>query len=249
MSNKKRQYLLCFLHGWACSPTDFEFQREYFSDYPQLALDYTSTIKGNLASTPSFQACREALLTEIANVANGNAVVIIAHSLGGILSLAWLDSPQINIKGMVFLDSSLNIDEAKANAYKQLSGMIQTDNAADAIAGMFDAKMTISELDDAARMAKKKQEMINACLTQPRYLSDLLLGALNDKPHGILSQTKVPILYLGSANPYTSQQTLRTINTNIKFKQINQSGHFIMLNAPAEVNNHIDSFLSEIGSN
>lgn len=246
MIDYKKEHLLCFIHGWACSPTDFQNQLAYFSQENLLALDYTSNIIGNPSINTTFDECRTRLLNNIINKSQGKSVVIIAHSLGGILSLAWLNSLNVNIKGMILLDSSLEISDEKVTAYKQLSQVIQTHNAANALSDFFDSKMTISELDNTELMDQKKQEMIDACLSQPSYFSNLLLGAIRESSHRYLHKTNVPILYIGSANPYTTKQTLTTINSNIQFKHINHSGHFIMLNSPIIVNNYISSFLSEI---
>ena len=245
MDNEKEP-ILCFIHGWACAPSDFQYQLTYFSQKSLLPLDYTSITIDNESSDVIFHECRTTLLDKIVNKAKGKDIVVIAHSLGGILSLEWLNAPNIRIKGMILLDTSLDMSEVKAKAYKQLSQVILTQQAAAELNRFFSSKMTISELDNIECMTQKKQEMIDACLSQPSYFSNLLLGAVNDYSQQYLHKTKVPILYIGSANPYTSKETLKKINDNIQYKQINCSGHFVMLNAPTIVNNYISSFLKKI---
>ena len=242
---KKTQPLLCFIHGWACSPNDFREQQSYFTTFPTLALDYTSNPPNQTNQTSAFRSCSDMLLAQLIEAAKGQPVVVIAHSLGGILSLAWLHNPKISIKGMIIIDSTLNMDETRAQAYQRLSELIQAENAASTLDAFFEAKMTNHEMDDATTMQNKKQEMLDACLSDPGYFSALLQEATTASTQ-TLSEASLPVLYVGSSSPFTSKHELEEINPHIEFKHIPHSGHFVMLNAPVELNHHIETFLTKI---
>ena len=120
---------LVFLHGWCCEADHFQDQMDYFSDSREtLSIPWQSNLTGldrpadlSLAASEIESSCLEASLT--------SPLVLIGHSMGGMLAAMIAKRNQLDIKAIVVVDATWPLDRKASDFFKSFIAGLEADFA------------------------------------------------------------------------------------------------------------------------
>lgn len=228
---------LILLHGWCCSPQDFQSQIQYFKEnYSILIPDYSKTIINHKTKSDNiFTTCLMELKSYIESY-NLKDFVLIGHSMGGVFAIA-LTQYFKNIS-YVIIDTTLIVSDIFYNFIKQL----RDDSTNTTIVNLIDNRWIHNTTDNLILMEQKKTEVLAIWKQSSDNFIDILDEAMQfDKIHAIRCFNG-EILYIASQTTNITELDA-IMQHKMPIQQI-QSGHFIMLNAPEQLNGILNSFLN-----
>jgi len=242
-TQKNTDITLVFLHGFACHPEDFYAQLSFFKNtFDVLPINYSSFVANEKSTQTIFERCIHYIKNEIELYAK-NKVILIGHSMGGIIATALAQSLE-NLIGLVIIDSSINTTKEASGKYDLLIEKMQHNDFEKILLEKIKTSMINSDIDNFDIMSKKAEDMLRVCNKSPLTFAALLKEASSFSVVKALSDIDIPILYIASYPGFASSDVLRKLNKNIEFKQI-KSGHFIMLNQPEKLNELLLCFLKK----
>ena len=247
---------LVFVHGFGCSHTDWDAQVAHFSPRHQtIAVD----LRGHGASPgPAADCTIERYGADVADVMRALVLppaIVIGHSMGCRVAVeAALQAP-VQTAGIILIDGSqfavsmeavLQQRFARPNGYATLVNSLFQEMFTD----RSDKSLAASIIDRAARLPRPVGE---------KMLTDMLrydIGRLASS----LASLRVPVMVLQAtySNEKRERRTMRTgqitpylamVRANVpsaRVEIIADTGHFPQLDATAETNALIDSFLAEV---
>jgi pimeloyl-ACP methyl ester carboxylesterase len=113
---------LIFVHGWCCNRAHMAgLVRHFAKTHRVIAVDLPGHGSTALAGVPAtFDAFSEALVDFIATE-NLRNLVLIGHSMGGVLSVVTAGRCPERVAGVVNLDGALPLTAASLTSYENLS--------------------------------------------------------------------------------------------------------------------------------
>ena len=234
---------LVFLPGWACSAEDFCFQVEYFKNqYRILTIDCTDFIAGKIdVSHNLFDLCVAEITREIMRHAMRN-IVLVGHSMGGVMALSLQSKLEHLVTQCVLIDSSIAMPGEAAEKYAALIEALCNVNGESVLVKTIEARMINQRIDNMNLMNAKKNQMISAWRKSPKTFAKLLADACAYNASAALANCSCPLLYIASYPGFSELTILNTFNDRINFYRL-ISGHFVILNQPEEVNRLMLKFL------
>lgn len=106
-SKKHSKYSIVFIHGSGCNHNFFKPLANYFKDDSVYLIDMPHHGKSNTDCAEDLDAYADAMFPLISSIGN---VILVGHSLGGVLAMLLASKPQHNIKKLVILNSALKLD-------------------------------------------------------------------------------------------------------------------------------------------
>ncbi len=236
---------LVFVHGWCCDMLHWEAQLEEFKkDYRVVALD----LGGHGASGAGrAQWTLESLGKDVQAVVEHldlKQVILVGHSLGGPVSLIAAKQMPQRVRGIVGVDC---LHDAEFEFTEEmLAGMLQAfdDDFAGSLEGSIRAGVQAEGSEALENWILERGLLVDraAAVAIPRAYIGLNVGEL-------LASAKVPVRCINSGYPNASMPTNVEVNqryADFEVVLVEDAGHFVMLEQPAEFNALLRTFLEEL---
>lgn len=232
---------LVFLHGWCCEADHFASQISYFSPGRDVVsvpwqsdlMDHSASVDLSVAEHHIESVCLSQAWTE--------PVVLIGHSMGGMLAAMIARSNRLDVKGIVVVDATWPLDSASSDFFKSFIPGLEADFGG-AIREFFESRLT----------APGDDRTINDRIIEKVVESDaeIALALFRDlQTPGRLPRVEeisVPILGISSSLQFLDRDNLLTHSPDAWYGQIPGSGHFLMQQAPDQLNAMLETFLIHI---
>lgn len=247
---------LIFVHGFGCDRSDWTAQIRGLSALARvLALDLPGHSESEAAGEASVEAFGS-LLNAVRKACVSGPVILVGHSLVCSIILEALLQSSEGVAGLVFLDQNLlGGDDALAMA-RALGERLQDIPVAELLRRAFQ-NMFIPTSDLAFRSrALSRMERLDNTFARALLVSAIAWEA---KADAALSACRVPALMLQSTvlsetlefsrfEPDTSTPWTRLVRAHIpdaELHPVSAAGHFLQVEAAAEVNRHLLEFAQE----
>lgn len=233
---------LIFLHGWCCSPQDYQLQVEYFkNNYSILIPDYSKIIVDiNLDSEQLLWECVNKLKEYIQSIKLTNFIVV-GHSMGGVMALALANHFKIEQIGTVIIDTAIPLSIDRRHIFSTLIKDLDTDLGKNTLSTIIDKKWINPAYDNLSLMQQKKIEMLSMWEKSPKNFNKLLLLATQFDSTTAIKNYNGSLMYIAATPANGDIMALKEASTKLQIAEI-LSGHFIMQNKPNELNNLLTQF-------
>jgi len=244
---------LIFVHGFACSLSDWDGQVKSLStNYRCTALDLPGHGKSAMPDEPTIEALAKAVNVVKDRVSPGNAI-LIGHSMGCRVILEAFLQSRADIAGLVFVDGSILGGDPETGVAK----------ARDAIATVgieaFSQRLFNDMFLPGADEQQKQRIMTQAASIDPKFREELFVNLVRwdlTKSRDGLKRLTVPALVLQSTY-LTSELKRAPIQAGMttpwmdvvsqlaakpEARIIPNSGHFPMIDAVQATNREIGEF-------
>lgn len=239
---------LVFLHGWACDHSFWDHQVAFFSrDYRVVTPD----LAGH-GGTPSGAdgVSIESLAEDVEAVVRAESldrVVLVGHSLGGVVALVTAARLPGTAVGVVGVDSLHDVEQ------RLTSEMI--DPIVEQLEGDYPAAMRqlTAPLFDADDGALAESVIARAQAADPAAMAALVRAFQHFDTQDALRRAKVPVHCINAAPgrpgtlPTESEHNRRHGDFTVEL--IPEVGHFLMLEQPDELNRRLAAVLARWGGN
>jgi pimeloyl-ACP methyl ester carboxylesterase len=233
---------LIFVHGWQCDSSYWREQIGHFAaDYRVVTLD----LAGHGESDATRQAwSMEAFGADVAAVAEAAAgdgpVVLIGHSMGGPVILQAARRMD-RVVGLVGVDTLRNVGEppSESDIRTQLAP-IRADYAAAAAA-------LIDRMFEETTPAALRHAIRTDMLAGDPEIGLAMMAALRRMNYpATFAALTVPFVLINADRAPTSIEKLQTLHPQTRLVSIPTTGHFPMLEAPAQFNVLLTQVLEDI---
>lgn len=242
IANPNAKTTLIFLHGFCCSPNDFRAQIERFKKHNSILLpDYSDAVEHcKPASAQMFSWCVAELKKTIEEKKLAQ-FILVGHSLGGTLALALAGALKSGHLGTVVIDSNIPMTDEKRGQYQAIFTGLRSENGEKVLATLFDQKWTNVKYDQAPLMKQKKEELVSTWKKSRENFTELMETAVQFDSASALKKHRAPALYVAAEPSGGDVEAIKKINPKIEIAHI-ASGHFIMQNAPEQMNAILETF-------
>lgn len=231
--------LVC-VHGWGCDGSQFASVAEKlapaFHVYQPDLPGHGQTPLGGFV--PSFENYALALAEWVAGKELPSPV-LLGHSMGGVLSL--MAAARIRARAVINLDGSLPAAARSLAGQAQIRSWRDLPDFRERLAGALREGFFLPHERDAGAEAVIRQ----MCAAPEAVLRFLPEEAPRLDPAQILSEVRMPVLYIGAENPRFDLDRARTLLPHLHFELIQHTGHFLPLRAPERVANLVRAFVTD----
>lgn len=239
---------LIFLHGWCCVPKDYQAQIEYFKkDYSIFIPDYSAIVLDSKSENEQiFEWCVNALKAYI-KLQNLINFIVVGHSMGGIMALAMAEHFREQQIATIIIDTAMPLSPERRQNFNTLIEDLKTKQGSTILATIIDKKWINPEYDNLSLMQDKKFEMLSLWNKACDNFTQLLLAATQFDSATAIKNYSGLLLYIAAKPANGDIVALQQISSRLKIVQIS-SGHFIMQNAPEQLNNVLTKFLKDFAN-
>lgn len=228
---------LIFVHGWCSNADHFENQYAHFaSDHRVLGIDRRGHGRSDVPDS-GYSAERHAHdLAAILDHEGIATAVIIGHAGGCPSVLRFAADHPDRCRGLVLLDTriSASADLRGADSASPLAQMVEAIADDDTFRTIYRGFVAPGRADLAESLVLDAQRV-------PRPVAQQDLASIAVDTVALARQVQCPVLWL-TAEPADSAM-LGEVFTSIVFHQVTDSGHFVQLEVPHQVNAAIEDFL------
>lgn len=233
---------LLLLHGASCDHTFMVYQARYFSAKHRIILvDLPG--HGKDAAAPSafdfFESVN--LLAELIGHLGIRDLLIIGHSLGGLLGLQLAIRLPHLVSGLVALDSTFSRGKSRRSSASE-AGMYTNSYggylACEPVPG--DSFYSFRET-----YLRTRGDLSRFTPGNPDLAAIPEVPASYDYAEA-LRINRSPILYIGASHPRTDLQELESLRRGVITAKAALAGHFLQLEVPEQVNGMIARFMSAV---
>ena len=233
-----------FIHGWACDRTCWASQMEEFSrDHRCIAVDLRG--RGGSAAVPPFGVGRalEDVAALIRELVPG-PVILVGHSLGGIIALAVNGRYPELVLGLVTIDSPIT-SETGAGSPRSVAAIREAGS-------MHAVERFISTFDYDPPHPAAHDYVQRTMLTCPAdvgagMLEDLhLVGA--DMKRLLAEADKKPFMVIWAEKPLGDPGWVRDNTNFVRQEPVAGTGHFVQMEQPAITNALLRAFLDDVAN-
>ena len=229
---------IVFVHGWTCDTTSWREQLPAFDDdYRVIALDLPG--HGQSGSPADGQFSMELFARAIEAVraeAGADRIVLVGHSMGApVIRRYALDYPE-RVAGLVAVDGSLDI-RGFGGRGGGAGFAVTPEMRENMIRGMF-----VEETP-----APLQQHILDMMLGAPAATASGAMSAMFSQtaaPGEIIEAPALAVVAGTAALP--NVESMRAIVPQFEAAQLPGTGHFLMMEKPAEFNRMLDEFLDRI---
>ncbi len=231
------------LHGWCGSPAQFQPQSQFLSkqyevfvpDWYQLFKDQYCVDDNNLIQKAATN------LVDYFKQNNITKPVLIGHSLGGAIAFDIVSRLKFPTRSIVIIETSITSAPERMERYRGIVKELLKNIENKKILKDFFMQSFVSEYDDQELM----QQVADASVAE---INPVWLKFLDDLTYidfeNYLKNCPAPLLYIGSSKPFANFKTIRALNPEALTAQVVACGHFVMQNAPHQVNTMLHRFLN-----
>jgi pimeloyl-ACP methyl ester carboxylesterase len=230
-----------FVHGWTCDDSSWAPQVAALrSKYRVITLDLPGHGKSAPPADGKFSMQNFARAVEAVRAEAGvDRVVVVGHSMGTpVVRTYQLMYPQ-HVAGLVIVDGAVLLPgTATGFTPPNVTGPDGRAARESMIRGMFSAATT-PELQD---------HILKMMLGAPESTAAGALSAMfNDTSWQSAEPVAVPVLGVFAANSQLDESpAMKTVFPTAEFHEVAGTGHFLMLEKPAEFNQLLDGFLAKL---
>ncbi|HEY1452753.1 MAG TPA: alpha/beta hydrolase [Roseiarcus sp.] len=234
------------IHGWCCDHAYLAPQFEHFAKKGRRVVGLD--LRGHGASDkPVERYTMQGFADDVAFVCDhlGLAkVVVIGHSMGGIVAFDLASRYPELVSALVMLDAAIVLPEAARAVAPKLVAELRGPDCQRVIRD-FVAKTLFIPTDDPER----KETILAAMASAPQHVAVSAYQALGEYEAARTARVTAPSLYIRAdePSPRTDMTRLRELLPALAFGQTVGSGHFCQLEVPDQVNAMIDRFLAIAG--
>ena len=231
---------LVFVHGWCSNATHFADQMQSFSvAHRVLAIDRRGHGRSDAPPTGYSVERHAADLGTVLDHEQLGKVVIVGHAGGcpSVLRFA-VDHPE-RCLALVLLDTRISpsADLRGADSDSPLAQMIENIADDETFARIYRGFVADQRRDLTDRVVAE-------AMTVPRRVAQEDLASIAVDTVALASKVSCPVLWL-TAEP-ADQAALREVFGDIEFVHVSNSGHFVQLEVPDQVNAAIAEFLTRL---
>lgn len=229
---------IVFVHGWTCDMSSWAEQVPVFAkDYRVVTLDLpghgrSGSPTGGGFSMDLFARAVEAVRAE----ASADEIVLVGHSMGVVVVKQYAMKYPNRVAGLVAVDGPLDM-----RAFAERTGgpppAMTREARENMIRGMFVSTTPVA----------LQQQILATMLGTPEATAIGAGAAMFDPSIRTADVIKAPTLAIVAGTAQVpSSESLKEIVPNFEATQIAGTGHFLMLEKPAEFNRLLAAFLERI---
>jgi pimeloyl-ACP methyl ester carboxylesterase len=233
---------IVFVHGWTCDLSSWDQQVPAFSKkYHVVTLDLPGHGKSQLPKDGKLSMDLFARTVEAVRVENkADKIVLVGHSMGGPVIRQYAHMYPAHVAGLVAVDGPLDMrgfPPPNFSAPPQLAGAEGMKTREGMIRGMFVPTTSPAIQDHVLKM------MLGA----PEATASGAMAAMFDPSIRWTDQIKAPSLQVvAGTGQLPDVQKAREVIPTFEASQVAGTGHFLMLEKPAEFNQRLTAFLDKI---
>ena len=186
----------------------------------------------------------EALVRDIDTVVREIDVsefVLVGHSMGGIVSLAYAHAHPGRVAGILLADPAGDVRQVPEEEIRQFMEALESDAYTDAIEDWWDQMLSGS--DKAVRL-RVTQDLRN---TPRETVVGIFKALLHHDPLASLIAYRGPILSI--VTPFNdAPYSLHRLHPALPHRQVSGTGHWLQLDKPGEFNRLLDEFLLSVNN-
>jgi pimeloyl-ACP methyl ester carboxylesterase len=236
---------LVLVHGVACHRGFWAPQIERFArDHLVVALD----LRGHGDSdAPEQRYTMAGFADDVAWTCERLAVdrpVLIGHSLGGLVALAFAAAYPDRLRAAVLIDSVLLPDERRPDAVHELVAGLRGPEPESALRGYF---LTFFGPSDST---ERRDWILEQAARTPSHVTSSVWeeSLLSWDDADALGRCHVPLLYLDAGTPNANLAQAKRLCRGLIVARTRGSGHFSQLEVPERVNAALERFLAGLGT-
>jgi pimeloyl-ACP methyl ester carboxylesterase len=233
-----------FVHSLAGNTRHWSAQLEHLrKDRRAVALDIRG--HGNSESPKDGNFAIESMASDIGAVADELGLqrfVLVGHSSGGTVAIAYAGSHQEKVAGLLLADPSGDVRKVPAEQANLLMGALESDSYSKAIEDYYGMLLTGSQ-------PAVREKVIEDLRNTPREtVIGIFKSSLRHDPLTPLQLYKGPKLsVVTSLND--APFSLHNLDTDLPHIQVTGTGHWLQNDKPEEFNRILDDFLTVVESN
>ena len=236
---------IVFIHGWAGSTDAWRLQVPAFTSKARLILidlpGHGKSDKPKTAYTMEFFAqAIDAVMTD----AKVNKAVLVGFSLGApVISRFCRNHPE-KVQALVTVDGSLRGFDITDEQWKQFIEPYRGVNYQEA------GKKFISAMFPNPGTEALRDRVLEDVVKTPQHVMVGAFEGMFDKASWELKKIDVPLLVVNAKSPFWTEDYeafVRQLQPKAEYHLLEGSGHFLMLEKPAEFNAFLTGFLQKNG--
>lgn len=230
---------LVFVHGWTCDASSWAEQVPAFADgYRVITLDLpghgrSQSPRDGMFSMDLFARAVEAVRAE----AGADRIVLVGHSMGVAVIRQYAIAFPDRVAGLVAVDGPL---DPRAFAARQGGPplTVTREMRERMIRGMF-----VPETPAALQ-----QQILKMMLSAPEATANGAMAAMFSQQVRATDVIRAPtVAIVAGTGQLPDPQAMKEIVPNLEATRMAGTGHFLMMEKPAEFNRLVTSFLDRIG--
>jgi pimeloyl-ACP methyl ester carboxylesterase len=230
---------IVFVHGWTCDDSSWKAQvPEFAKKYRVLTLDLPGHGKSDGPKDGKFSMNLFARAVEAVRAEAGvNRIVLVGHSMGAPVIREYARLYPQRVAGLVAVDGPLDMRGFGGARGFQPPAAVTPEFREQMIRGMF-TPQTPKPLQD---------HILKMMLDAPEATASGAMAAMFDPANRKDDVTNVPALavYAGTGQ-MPVVETYRQVLPQFEATQIAGTGHFVMMEKPAEFNTLLAGFLAKV---
>lgn len=241
---------LVFVHGFPLSRGVWQKQVEALrSSYRVIAPDLRGFGDSETQPGPTTMAQYAADLCVLLRQLATGPVVLIGHSMGGYVALAFARQFPEMLRGLVLVGTKAGPDTAEAAAGRRVMAEKVKVEGVHVVIEALASKMLAADNQDARMVAQVRSFMAPS---KPAGVIGALLG-MAERPDAtwLLGQIAVPTLVITGADdaltPPTESERLAQAIRRAQLKMIPHAGHLVAFERPDEFNHLLKEWLNRVG--
>jgi pimeloyl-ACP methyl ester carboxylesterase len=230
-----------FVHSLAGNTSQWSAQLEHLrTRWRAIAFD----LRGHGRSKPPADGdyAVESLAADIDTIVRQVDIpylILVGHSMGGIVALAYADDHPARVAGILLVDPAGNVRKVPADDIRQFMGAIDSGAYTEAIEDWWNQMLAGS--DDAVR-SRVIQDLRN---TPQETVVGIFKATLRYDPLPALIRYRGPILSI--ITPFNdAPYSLHRLHPALPHRRIDGTGHWLQLDKPGEFNRLLDEFLLSV---
>lgn len=234
--------VLVFLHGWTCDRRTWAPQVQDLSSTNRcIAVDFRG--RGNSSPTPPFDAVTAAEdVAALVRTLGIGPVVLIGHSLGGLVALLVNSRHPELVLGIVLGDAPLTA--ASGGGFRQTVERLREAGSTAMLAEIAES-FFVEDTPESVRALV--EEMMLSCPL------DVTAGMLDNADifqtsmgELIAAADKKPFMAIWASRPRGNPERLREVTNFLRQEPMGDAGHFFQLEHPAVTSSLLRAFLDDV---
>lgn len=225
---------IILVHSWAADESAWSEQVSALSrNHRVISLDLPGHGRSGMPAAFSIELFARALEAVRAE-AKADRVVLAGHGVGAVVIRKYALTYPNHVSGLVIVDGHIPIPDGRPGPPADILAVTPARRER-MIRHMF-GEMTSPEL---------QQLLLKMMLAPPDATASGTLTALHDRSQWTNDPITVPVLAVYSGlGMLATEREVKTLYPMAEYHRVPGTGHFLMLEAPAEVNRLIEGFLS-----
>lgn len=241
---------LVFVHGWTCDESSWEAQADAFAErYRVVTLDLpghgdSGSPAEDAFSIDLFARAVEAVRTEV----GAEEIVLIGHSMGAPVIRQYARHYPDRVAGLVPVDGPLTQEAFEAMTGADAEGESPSMPDVGGPDGLETRETMIRGMFTDTTPEAVREHVLEMMLSAPEATAVGAMQAMGDPRVWSEADIPMPVLaiYAGTSE-LPDAEAMRETVPGWKATRIEETGHFVMMEKPAEFNALLSDFLARIG--